>query len=220
MKKQTFQRQMDLLERYHPGPGRVLDVGCASGAFLAAATERGWAGEGIERSRVAAEHAQRATGVPVHAGTLDEFAGADGSFDAVHMADVIEHLLDPRAALRRVRRLLTAHGILVLTTCDIDSVSARLLRTRWPNYKREHLFYPDRRTMRAMLEQEGLGVLSMTPAVKSLTWAFAAAYTGVYGPRLAAMGMRAVAPLVPRWLQRYAWRVSAGDMLVIASPAA
>jgi SAM-dependent methyltransferase len=140
-------------------------------------------------------------------------------FDLIHMADVIEHLRDPRKALRHLQPLLKVNGVLVLTTCDVGSLSARLLGRSWPNFKREHLFYPDRHTIGRLLESEGFRVCSVEPAVKALSFSFARDYFRVYGPRAASKLAELSAPLIPERLARRDWYVSAGDMLVLAERA-
>lgn len=217
MKRRTFDARADLIEQFRR-PGRVLDVGCASGAFLCSMLARGWRAEGLEQSAQVAAHAARVSGVRVFAGTLEQFDAQPSTYDVVHMADVIEHLRDPRGALHRIRQLITPNGLLVLTTPDTASVSARLLGRYWPNYKPEHLFYPDRRTIRMLLASEGFIVRHISRATKALTMEFACDYFDVYGPKMAAWLFARVTPHVPLAVRRMPILVSAGDMLVMAEP--
>jgi SAM-dependent methyltransferase len=109
-------------------PGRVLDVGCGPGWLLSALDPR-WERHGIELSAaagtIAAEHAV------MHIGPLETAAFEHGSFDLVVMYHVIEHIEDPVAAIRHVRRLLAPGGRLVLGTPDFDSGAARRYGTRY-----------------------------------------------------------------------------------------
>ena len=74
----------------------MLDVGCATGEFLAAAKARGWEGYGVETSAIAADYAARTYGVQIHVGALDSVPWPAGWFDAVTLWDVIEHVPSPR----------------------------------------------------------------------------------------------------------------------------
>ena len=218
MKRRTFDARADLITRLRR-PGRALDVGCGSGAFLCSMLSRGWHVEGVEQSEQAATHAARVSGVHVAAATLEHFDGPPGAFDVVHLADVLEHFGDPHCALRIVHQLLCDDGLLVLTTPDVGSLSARVLGRYWPNYRPEHLFYPDRQTIRRLLGSEGFVVCAISPATKALTLEFARHYFAVYGPKLAAWLLAQAGPHLPTSVSRAALMLSAGDMLVIAKPA-
>lgn len=102
-------------------PGRVLDVGCGSGAFLQAMDEQGYAAEGIDISAEVISRV-RAMGLAARLGdflTID----FDEPFDLVTFWDVIEHLRDPSAFLGRARALLRPGGLLVAKTPGFGSGS-------------------------------------------------------------------------------------------------
>jgi hypothetical protein len=72
------------------------------------------------------------------------------------MADVIEHLDDPVAALRGAVRLLADGGALCVVTPDPASATARLAGGRWWGYLPAHTFLLPRRTLRRLLREAGL----------------------------------------------------------------
>ncbi len=111
---------------------RLLDVGCASGEFMLQMRALGWEVHGMDIDRAALEQA-RAAGLSVAEGTLEQPAGAaaEGGFDAVTLAHVIEHLPDPVGALRRARELLRPGGILWVATPNLRSLAHRLFRRDW-----------------------------------------------------------------------------------------
>lgn len=94
-------------------PGRLLDVGCASGWLLKHAAERGWKATGVEPSPAAAEFA-RSLGLDVRHGDLVVARFEPGRFDLVYMGDVLEHVPDCRATLAEVARVLAPGGFLYL----------------------------------------------------------------------------------------------------------
>jgi SAM-dependent methyltransferase len=108
--------QPDLLARIKAlSPGRrFLEVGCAGGALLNSARELGFTVQGVELSEDASRMARETFGVPVFTGELLEAGFSDGSFDAVYMGDVIEHLSDPVKTLQEIQRILSSGGLLVL----------------------------------------------------------------------------------------------------------
>jgi SAM-dependent methyltransferase len=105
-------------------PGRLLDVGCARGTFLALAREAGWQAEGVELSHGHAEQA-RARGLTVHEGDFATIPLAPGSYAAITMWDVLEHVTDPAAVLAHARDLLAPGGVLLVFTIDSTSLFNR-----------------------------------------------------------------------------------------------
>lgn len=123
-------------------PGRLLDVGCATGRFMQLAEAARWKTMGVELNDDTAALA-RDRGLDVLTGTLDELAatlGADDpGFDAVCMWDLIEHVPDPLALLRTARGLLAPGGRLWIATPNVDGLfpqaALRVAATvgRWPH---------------------------------------------------------------------------------------
>ena len=115
---------------------RVLDIGCWTGDLGRVLVKRGCHVSGVEIDPVAAEKARD---------VLQEVVVADlntrppstlfapGSFDAVVLADVLEHLVDPVAVLADAARLLTPHGRVVVSIPNVTHGSVRLalLQGRW-----------------------------------------------------------------------------------------
>ena len=87
MKKATFRRQLRLLASHLP-QGRVLDVGCATGLFMEAAQEQGYAVNGLDISAFAVQIARAKFGDDaVHLGQLDTLPGRGLEYDAIPMRD-------------------------------------------------------------------------------------------------------------------------------------
>jgi SAM-dependent methyltransferase len=113
------------------GPGRVLDVGCGRGLLLHAFRERGWKVDGTELSESAAAFARDVLGIPVSIAPAVSLPWPDGTFDAVTMWHVLEHLQDPGAALREAARVLQPGGVLLAGAPNFGSPEARWTRDKW-----------------------------------------------------------------------------------------
>ena len=109
---------------------RLLDVGCSSGAFLEAARTLQVPARGVEPAPAAAAGA-RAKGLDVVTGTLDQAAFEPGSFDAVTLFEVIEHLQDPLSLAHDVFRVLRPGGVWLVGTANAASWTAALMGARW-----------------------------------------------------------------------------------------
>ena len=145
--------------RRHTGGGRLLDVGCATGDFLAQARAHGFAGEGLELSGWSCAIA-RGRGLTVHQQTLAAFAGgAVPPFDVVTLIGVIEHFAAPAAEVRHLNRLVAPGGILVLWTGDASSWLARLLGPRWWYWQGQHIQYFTHASLSRLLREAGFATL-------------------------------------------------------------
>jgi SAM-dependent methyltransferase len=154
--RRNFDQRLDWIEGLR-APGRLLEVGAAYGFFLAAARRRGWDAMGVEIAPECAAEAERLCGARVVAGEFLQVP-LSGPFDVVCMFDVIEHLPDPLAALRRARELLADEGLLVLETGDRASAWARLLGRRWYFIDPpQHVVYFDPASLAATLRRAGFG---------------------------------------------------------------
>lgn len=108
---------------------RVLDVGCAGGDLGRMLKRRGCTVSGVEIDPAAAEAARHAldevlVGDAAELDLVGHFGGA--SFDVVVFGDVLEHLVDPVAVLRRIGPLLDAGGSVVASVPNVAHGSVRL----------------------------------------------------------------------------------------------
>jgi SAM-dependent methyltransferase len=137
-----------------PG-GRLLDLGCAAGFFLHAASER-YDVTGVEVSAFAAEHARKEFGLRVFTGEIFDAPLEDDEFDVVTMWDVVEHLSDPAEVLREVARVTRPGGLLVLTTGDVEGPLAARDLERWDLMcPPAHLLFFSPRTIELLLSRSG-----------------------------------------------------------------
>jgi 2-polyprenyl-3-methyl-5-hydroxy-6-metoxy-1,4-benzoquinol methylase len=195
-------------------PGPWLDVGCSTGAFVATAAERGVDAEGLEISSVAVARA-RANGLNVHEGAVEDFVPTR-RYAVITAFDVVEHLREPLAFVRRVGTWLQPDGVLVLAVPNIDSFAARILARHWFYYAPpDHIHYFTPATLRRLLAEGGLDLLDVRPVYKPLTMDYAAEQLAHLTPALAPVA-RTVARILPRRLGAYAWPLPLGEILASA----
>ena len=167
-RERTFAGAVADIEKLLPGRGRLLDVGTAAGAFLAAARGREWQVEGCEPNRWLARWGSRHYGIPIRTGELFDQPFPPESFDVVTLWDVIEHTPDPSRVLRTARKLVRPGGLVVVNYPDIGSWIAKALGRRWPFLSAVHLYYFTRDTMTRLLARHGFDVVDVRAHVQRL----------------------------------------------------
>lgn len=136
-------------------PGRMLEIGCASGAFLHRMANLGWEVEGIEFSPSAAE-AARTLGYNVHAGTLETAPARTQAYDLIVGWMVLEHLHEPILALRKLHSWARPGARLVISVPNAAALEFAVFKNKWfalqlPN----HLYHPTTETLVKLLERGG-----------------------------------------------------------------
>ena len=165
----TEKRYHAILDQFeqHKSPGRLLDVGCGKGHFLSVAETRGWEAVGCEVSRSALELLSQIKGekqfnFSVVRSTFTEANFPSGSFDAITLFEVMEHIDDPLSALQETHRLLKKDGILYLTTPNFNSLSRVLLKGRWRVLAEEHRILLNPRAIRLRFHELGFRPFQVT----------------------------------------------------------
>jgi len=160
-------------------PLRILDVGSADGYLGAILKERGHYVAGVERDPRLAERAR-----PIY----DRFyrVDVDGfdfperhEYDLIIFADILEHLPDPAAVLRRCVASLKDDGMIIVSVPNVANLVVRLslLFGRFDYgdrgiLDRTHLRFFTLKSLTDMLEQCGLkiGRIVATPIPVQLVW--------------------------------------------------
>ena len=136
-------------------PGRMLEVGCASGAFLHKMACQDWEVEGVEFSQDAA-HSARSLGYSVYTGRIEDVPDPNYLYDLVVGWMVLEHLHNPLLTLNKLHRWVKPGGWLVISVPNAAALEFRLFKDAWyalqlPN----HLFHYTPQTLEMLLARAG-----------------------------------------------------------------
>jgi 2-polyprenyl-3-methyl-5-hydroxy-6-metoxy-1,4-benzoquinol methylase len=110
--------------------GTLLDVGCGDGDLVRAMQDYGWQAVGVDPDPAAVQFACR-RGLEVRLGSLADQGYRSGSFDAVILNHVIEHVPDPILMLKECHRILKPGGRLILATPNVHGWFHRKFRRNW-----------------------------------------------------------------------------------------
>lgn len=153
-----------------PGERRLLDVGCATGDFVAWAEGNGWQAEGIDISEAAIARG-RQRGLSLRVASSESLFAEPESYDVITLWDVLEHVADIVSLLAALRTALKPDGLFLLKTVSCTSLVDALARSIYyisggkiqsplkRMYVPGHLYYFTQETLRRHLVQQGWRVI-------------------------------------------------------------
>lgn len=164
-------RALRRLDELCPGRGDLLEIGSYCGIFLDRIRADGWNATGLEPERAVADYSREKFGLKIVDGVLPNPALPEHAFDAVILLHVIEHMPDPAASVREIRRLLKPGGMLVVETPRFDSLTFKLLgrRERSLSNCNGHIFFFTVPTLQQLLQKNGFEVVQTELVGRTLT---------------------------------------------------
>ena len=149
--------------------GPVLDIGTATGGLLVALRTLGFTSvHGVEPSPDAARAAKETHGLDVVAGDVTTARELGNRYSVVSLVAVLEHLVDPAAALRDIAGLLAADGLLYLHVPDGDRFEFDV-DAPYQQFSVEHINYLTAGSLRNLLASVGLEVVAQRNIVVKLS---------------------------------------------------
>lgn len=137
-----FERERRLFRAYCRN-GKVMDVGCSTGAFLLS-LQRQYPGEysvfGTDVAGAALDYAE-SQGVQVIRVPFLEFGERGSNFEAVTFWAVMEHLVEPKKFLNKAASLLLPGGFCFVLVPNMRSLAVRILGSRYRYIMPDHVNY-------------------------------------------------------------------------------
>jgi SAM-dependent methyltransferase len=200
-RREHFGWVLDQMDQLHRSDSRLLEVGAHVGLFLSEAAERGWKATGVEPSGWAVAEGTTRLGVALRQGTVETLRVKTDSVDALVLLDVLEHLVDPVGALRRLKPVLASGGMLVISTINISGMHARVSSKRWPWFTRAHMHYPGPVQLTLMLRRAGFEMVRWQLMPRSMQLSYIAKRAGNQpGARALGRASRVIDPRLPAGL--------------------
>jgi 2-polyprenyl-3-methyl-5-hydroxy-6-metoxy-1,4-benzoquinol methylase len=142
-----------------PEHGRILDVGCWKGAFLAG-LPGAYARFGIE-AHVAASADAIKQGIVLVGRDMAALRENNDAFDIITAFDVVEHVQDPLAFLCNLSSSLKQEGHLILSTGNTDSFVWKMMKSKyWYVNLAEHVSFVNPRWCFSAARHAGLRIIS------------------------------------------------------------
>jgi SAM-dependent methyltransferase len=147
-----------LVHRYQ-AQGRVLDIGCGTGEFLAHLMSRGYLVEGVEPELKAREQAIANHSIPV-VPSVEQIPNKE-YYQVITMWHVLEHVPDIRATFKKLFALLADRGVLIIAVPDRESWDNQHYAEHWAAWDvPRHLSHFRRQDIHRLLNEHGFELLT------------------------------------------------------------
>jgi SAM-dependent methyltransferase len=191
----------------------VLDIGCASGAFLNSVNrEFGWQGIGLEPSKWMCDYGRNTYGLDLRSTFFSADLFTYNSFDLVTLWDVIEHISEPNIIFSDIAKILKTHGLLVINIPNSNSIVARFLGKHWPFLLAVHIHYFTPKSLAQILDKHGFELIESKPYFQSL----GLGYIINRGCNILGGGLRFMPVSLSQYLDRLSFRYNMGQTTFVA----
>lgn len=143
--------------------GKVLDIGCGTGAFLNTMKQAGWNATGLEPDEHARAKAKELYNI--EAQPSDQlFNLPHDSYDAVTMWHVLEHVHQLHEYIAQLKNILTPQGRIFIAVPNYTSFDAQYYKEYWAAYDvPRHLYHFSPDSIRNLLSKHGLVLKKIRP---------------------------------------------------------
>lgn len=138
--------------------GRVLEIGCSTGILLENYKNADWESLGIEPSKSAL--VAEGKGLKIINSTLERAKLPSNYFDLIIINHTLEHFENPVKVLAKIYTVLKKGGMVYIGVPNAGSLSANLLKARWPYIlPQEHRYHFYPQILRKILESAGFEIV-------------------------------------------------------------
>ncbi|MBW7893293.1 MAG: class I SAM-dependent methyltransferase [Chitinophagaceae bacterium] len=143
--------------------GNLLDIGCGTGTFMYAMAQRNWKVTGVEPDGDARDTAKALYGMEVFP-PEHLFSLPPGSFNAITLWHVLEHIHRLHEYIEQMRKLLAENGIIFIAVPNYTSWDARKYGRYWAGYDvPRHLYHFSPQSMELLMQKHSLQVVKQLP---------------------------------------------------------
>ena len=151
VKARALRKKVKLISQQNNGVGSLLDVGAGTGAFLEAASKKGWKISGVEPNAQARKIA-KGRGIDLSP-SMDSLAKEQ--FDVLTLWHVLEHLPDLDEAVHKITQLVKPGGVLIVAVPNYKSYDAQHYKEFWAAYDvPRHLWHFSKASMKRLFSKD------------------------------------------------------------------
>jgi 2-polyprenyl-3-methyl-5-hydroxy-6-metoxy-1,4-benzoquinol methylase len=146
----------------------LLEIGCGNGEFLKQASLMGYQVFGIDTGEAFISKLEKNPLLKNRVKNIAIEKMPIKLFDIVVFNDVIEHTRDPDKFLNEVYRRCKIGGTVFCATPSLDSLSSRFQGSNWVEFKEEHLFYFNNKSLKRIFYNNGFSSIVLKEIPKTL----------------------------------------------------
>jgi SAM-dependent methyltransferase len=154
----NYRQVIKLIDKFTKNRGSLLEIGAGSGGLLDILKHEFNDIHGVEPSKKFCRFAKERYGLALD-NTGYENISEDRKYDVILALDVIEHVVSVRHFMDKVFQLLTDEGIVIVSTPNKNSLTARLLGKKWWHIRPPHLYYLDKKSFNALMDATGFKIM-------------------------------------------------------------
>ena len=159
VKSLMFKRKLEILRLNHPGIKSVLDFGCGTGDFVSYLSKKGIRNTGVEPTKKAFEQAEK-TDIKIY----KDLNKVDGTFDAITLFHVLEHVEDYIKVLENLKAKLNPGGLLVIAMPNYKSYDACYYKEKWAAWDvPRHLWHFTKQDLSTIADLLNLELIQIRP---------------------------------------------------------
>jgi 2-polyprenyl-3-methyl-5-hydroxy-6-metoxy-1,4-benzoquinol methylase len=163
VRKFTLGQKSGLVISHTTKKGRILDIGAGIGAFLYEMKQKGWDIDGVEPDYGARQQAKNLFAINLKP-TPELYQLPHGSYDAITLWHVLEHVEPLQDYVAQLKKLLTPNGRIFIAVPNYTSLDADLYGNRWAAYDvPRHLYHFTPRSIEVLVEKHGMKIITSKP---------------------------------------------------------
>jgi SAM-dependent methyltransferase len=156
--KKTARFRLQRIIGNKPPPATLLEIGTATGSFLAEARQAGYSVRGLDVSAAFAEMAKKNYHLDIDVAFVETFPLPEAHYDIICNFGGISCWREPMKALMNIRQSLKPDGIFVFNHSDADSLLARLRGNRYFEFNHASLSLFTSQSIRLLLQTAGFRI--------------------------------------------------------------
>lgn len=164
VRRKTLQSKLNLVKNeVGMSKGEILDIGCGTGAFLNTMKTAGWGSTGLEPDETARAKAKELYQLePQSPEKLFELQ--PGTYHAITMWHVLEHVHELHAYIKQLQHLLTPKGKIFIAVPNYTSKDAAVYQEYWAAYDvPRHLYHFSPQSIAQLIAPYNLKLTAIKP---------------------------------------------------------